>query len=498
MTSLDPVRGASRRRFGALSRVVRRFSSRVDPRRVGVRNRILVTFLGGSFVLGLVATLTTYGVTRTRLVEQQEEVAVERALLAARRAGAELAGSPSDLDGAVARAGGAPRLVVAPWSTASSSGLVGTDDVPAALLERVHVGRVAASMVAAFGDGQAVVVGVPLATSGASYFEFSTLDGVNSSLDSLRTSLAFSLAITAAVGAILAMSASRGAVRPLSNAAQAARAIADGRLDTRLEATDDPDLRALTSAFNDMARSLQDRVDRDVRFASNVSHELRSPLMTLAASVEVMQSRRDELPERSRAALDLLAGDVDRFRRLVEDLLEISRYDAGAVRLLREPLVLTEFVRQAVAASSLPATPVAESGDVATMVVHGDRRRLARVVANLIDNARVHGGSRPTVTVQPADGEPPTHAQIVVTDEGDGLIEAEAAGIFERFSRGGTAGRRAKQDGAGLGLALALEHVALHGGRIWAANRTDGIRGARFVVELPIEVRHAAYHGDER
>ncbi|NBP51141.1 MAG: hypothetical protein EBU70_08180 [Actinobacteria bacterium] len=100
--------------------------------------------------------------------------------------------------------------------------------------------------------------------------------------------------------------------------------------------------------------------------------------------------------------------------------------------------------------------------------------------------------------MQPADGEPPTHAQIVVTDEGDGLIDGEAEAIFERFSRGGTAGRRANQDGAGLGLALALEHVALHGGRIWASNRRDGVRGARFVVELPIEVRDAAYHGDDR
>lgn len=498
MTALEPDRSLPRRRLGALRRTLGRAAGRVDPRRLGVQRRILATFLGGSVLLGLVATLTTYGVTRTRLVEQHEQAASERALLAARRVGADLADSPSDLAGVVARAGGGPRIVVAPWTSSSSTSLVGTDDVPAALMRRVHVERVAAAMVAPFGDGQAVVVGVPLEVGGASYFEFSSLNGVSSSLDSLRTSLVFSLAITAAVGAILAMSASRGAVRPLSNAAQAARAIADGRLDTRLEAEDDPDLRALTSAFNDMARSLQDRVDRDARFASNVSHELRSPLMTLAASVAVMQSRRDDLPERSRAALDLLAGDVDRFRRLVEDLLEISRYDAGAVRLLREPLLLTEFVRQAVAASSLPTTPVAESGDVSSMVVHGDRRRLARVVANLIDNARVHGGGRPAVALQPADGEPPTHAQIVVTDEGEGLAEDELGRIFERFSRGGSAGRRANQDGAGLGLALALEHVALHGGRIVAGNRRDGIRGARFVVELPVAVRDAAYHDAEQ
>src|SRR4029078_10197925 len=94
-----------------------------------------------------------------------------------------------------------------------------------------------------------------------------------------------------------------------------------------------------SNAFNDMAEALQLRVERDARFASDVSHELRSPLMTLAASAEVMQARRDDLPERAAAALDLLVGDVARFQSLVEDLLEISRFDAGAIRLhLEEPL----------------------------------------------------------------------------------------------------------------------------------------------------------------
>ncbi len=94
----------------------------------------------------------------------------------------------------------------------------------------------------------------------------------------------------------------------------------------------------LASSFNDMASALQLRIERDARFASDVSHELRSPLMTLSASVEVMEARRHELPERAQAALDLLTSDVSRFQGLVEDLLEISRFDAGAIRLHLEDL----------------------------------------------------------------------------------------------------------------------------------------------------------------
>ena len=109
--------------------------------------------------------------------------------------------------------------------------------------------------------------------------------------------------------------------------------------------------------------------------------------MTLAASAQVMHSRRDELPERSQAALDLLIGDVSRFQGLVGDLLEISRFDAGAIRLIKEPLALLEFVRQAIAVSSLPRTDVIFAAETDQILVQGDKRRLARVFANLIDNA---------------------------------------------------------------------------------------------------------------
>jgi signal transduction histidine kinase len=138
--------------------------------------------------------------------------------------------------------------------------------------------------------------------------------------------------------------------------------------------------------------------------------------------------------------------------------------------------------------SSLPRTEIRCDDIAALVAIRGDKRRLARVIANLLDNARIHSGGKPKIVIQLADDEsPPTNVWIVVEDDGDGLIEGEFIKIFERFSRGGAAGRRAGTEGAGLGLALAREHVTLHRGRIWAENRTDGIRGARFIVELPID-----------
>ena len=305
-------------------------------------------------------------------------------------------------------------------------------------------------------------------------------------LDSLRIALFAAAAITLLVGLLLGILASERVVRPLAGAADAARAIAEGRLDTRLEPTDDPDLNALTESFNDMVARLQDRVERDARFASDVSHELRSPLMTLAASVEVMSSRRDELTERSQAALDLLVADVARFSGLVEDLLEISRYDAGAVRLNRDSLRVAELVQQAVLASSMPRTKLLVDERCTASTLSGDRRRLARVVANLIDNARSHGGGTAIVQVCPAE-DSPAHVWISVEDNGEGVSAADAPRIFDRFARGSGASKRGSSDGAGLGLALVREHVRLHGGRVWVEARRDGAAGARFVVELPCE-----------
>jgi two-component system sensor histidine kinase MtrB len=344
----------------------------------------------------------------------------------------------------------------------------------------------------------ALAVGIPLPSVGASYFEIVSLQELQSTLNSVGVSLLGATVLTTCLGVLLGVWASRRAVRPLADAALAAKAIAGGRLDTRLESTDDRDLRELSSAFNDMAAALQLRVENDARFASDVSHELRSPLTTLSASIEVLQSRRDEMPERAVAALDLLVADVARFQNLVEDLLEISRFDAGAVRLVREDLLVAEFVRQAISVSSVRDAPVKVSEKAELLVIRADKRRLARVIANLVDNARIHGsnadpgdgatfGVEVEVSEPPGDAEPVSYVWISVSDHGHGVVPEERHLVFERFSRGGGAGRRGSMEGAGLGLALVDEHVRLHGGRVWVEDRADGEPGARFIIELPAE-----------
>ena len=464
----------------------------LHPRRLALRTRILLMFGLGAMLLSGFLAAAAYSFTRSSVVNQRETASVEQAYRNAQVAQDELVSNTPNAAAAVERLRslGVSRFAIVyrdTWS--ASSAQYGPDVIPSALLARVVGESTASRMIAPVDGSQTLVIGVPLTVTDASYFEFVPLDDAQSTLSSVLLSLLFAGFITTIAGVMLGALAASRAVRPLGDAAQAAKAIAGGRLDTRLEPTDDPDLRVLANAFNDMAAALEARVERDARFASDVSHELRSPLTTLAASAEVMQARRDEMPERAQAALDLLVADVTRFQGLVADLLEISRFDAGAIRLNLEELLVAEFVRQAVAVSSMPHTPVSVTPRAEMVVIRGDRRRLARVVAHLVDNARLHGGGDAAVSVTEPDGEgePLGHVWIVVEDRGTGVPPEERNLVFERFARGAIAGRRSSSDGAGLGLSLVDEHVRLHGGRVWVEDRLDGEPGARFVLELPAE-----------
>lgn len=462
------------------------------PPRPGLRARVLLMFMLGALLLAAFLAAAAYSFTRSSLVTQRDGSAVDAATSNAGEVNRSLMAQPADASDAIGRLRerGVENVMIlyrGGWTQGSPT--YEPEQIPELLRQRVIDEQVASRMTTIIGNVPLIVIGIPLAGESGSYFEFVDLSDIDTTLNSVALSLLFAALITTMFGGVIGWFAAIRAVRPLGQAARAARLIAGGRLDTRLAPTDDHDLQILATSFNDMAAALQAKVERDARFASDVSHELRSPLMTLAASVEVMQARRPEMPERAQTALDLLVSDVSRFQGLVEDLLEISRFDAGAIRLHREDLHVAEFVRQAIAVSSMPDTPITVTERGETMVMQGDRRRLARVVANLIDNARLHGGGTPEVMVSEADndGEPVGTAWITVQDHGTGVPIEERQLIFERFARGAVAGRRSSSDGAGLGLALVEEHVRLHGGRVWVDDRRDGQPGARFVLELPAE-----------
>jgi len=463
-------------------------SRRWRIRPMGLRSRILLTFGIGSLALSLFLALATFNFTRSNLVDERTGSAINQTYADASRLAVDLQSNPTNIQTVLERLGADRPLVYFRGTWTGNDARFSSSLIPPSLLNAVLQNRQPSTMRIEVENELVLAVGVPIDSADAVYFEFPSVDDVRSTLNSVNLALILAAGITTLLGIVLGAIAASRAVRPLTAASQAAQAIAGGRLDTRLAETEDPDLAVLTSSFNDMASALQLRVERDTRFTSDVSHELRSPLMTLAASVEVMQARRDDMPERAQVALDLLVADVSRFQGLVEDLLEISRFDAGGIRLNVDELLVGEFVRQAVAISSAPDTRILVAEIAEDMMIKGDRRRLARVVANLIDNGKAYGGGELEVSVfVPDDEDPPSQIWITVEDHGPGVPHDERDLIFERFARGSIAGRRSGSEGAGLGLALVDEHIKLHRGRVWVEDRLDGLDGACFIIELPAE-----------
>lgn len=449
---------------------------------LGLRARVTVAFALGALALSTVLSGITFGLVRTSLVQQREDSAMARAFVNARvvRDGLRRPGS-SDLPRVLTSVqspgrGGVVLRVDDRWF--ANSLVVGRDTLPAGLRERVAAGKPARQRF--FYGGEAwVAVGVPIPRVGAQFFEAFSLAEVDRTLDVLSYSLAGAAALTTLAGAAVGRWASARVLSPLAEVSEAAAAIAAGSIDTRLEASADRDLAPLADSFNRMVAALSQRISRDARFASDVSHELRSPLTTLSTSLEVMRARRGELGTRAQAALDLLDADVRRFQRMVEDLLEISRFDAGVAELEADEVDLRELVHHTLGRAG-GSVPLDLPPTGAETVVLGDKRRLERVVANLVENASAYGGGATRVGVEAANGM----VRVVVDDQGAGVPVEERTLIFDRFFRGSAAGRRGTGSGSGLGLALVGEHVRLHGGRVWVEDGPGG-KGARFVVELP-------------
>lgn len=449
---------------------------------LGLRGRVTLGFALGAMLLSVCLAFLTYELARSFLVRQRESSLIRQAFVNARLARSALVATEPDIPellSSLESPAGSHAVVAHRGSWFAASVVVGQDALPQSLRDAVDDGDAARQRFALDGVPQ-LGVGVPIPAAEGAYFEVFSLAVLGSTLDVLRNSLVAAAAATTVAGAAVGRWASGRLMKPLAEASEAAAAVASGRFDVRLDHGRDSDLAVLAKAFNGMTDALRERIQRDARFASAVSHELRSPLTTLVTSLGVLQARRAEMGERARTALDLLASDLGRFERMVQDLLEISRLDAGADHLVFEDVSIGEFVLQAVHHSSRSDLVVDVDDAALDLRVRADKRRLDRVIGNLVENADIHGGGALRVAVERAGDQ----ARLAVEDAGPGVRSEERERVFERFVRGAAGDRSRGGEGSGLGLSLVAEHVRLHGGKVWVEPRRGG--GARFVVDLPI------------
>ncbi len=461
--------------------------------RLGIGARITAVFGLGALILSILMGGLSYFTTRHFLLAGRETAAQHQAFANAVviRTSLQAGNSQYVLLLSNIDAGTDAHSVLYTRSKAYASSLsVNASSIPRELRKVVLAGT-AATQTYRTPEGTAeIVIGVPVPSVQADYFEVFDLSDLDHTLRVLGLTLFVAGVITTILGTALGRFASTRSLRPLADVSRAAGAIAGGELDTRLDAdAADPDLEGLTNSFNAMVDQLQERIEREARFNSDVSHELRSPLTTLAASLEVLEADRDGLSTRSRRALQNLSDDLRRFQRMVADLLEMSRADAGSVDVFLEEVNVSELVQRSVETGfghmdrhGNDAPPeVRVEPSVQSWRVGVDKRRFERVMVNLMENADHYGGGAITVGVGPGDD---AQVEVTIDDAGPGIDPSERTKIFERFYRGSASGRRGTGTGTGLGLALVAEHMRVMHGAVRVESAPEG--GARFVLTLPV------------
>jgi two-component system sensor histidine kinase MtrB len=363
------------------------------------------------------------------------------------------------------------------------STLAGTA-LPADVVRLVQAGQIAYAWMPLAGTPRLVVGGRSGGRSGgtgpAIYF-IRDETALGQTLNQLRLALGGGALVLALLGIVAARFLARGVLAPVDAAGRAAERIEGGDLSARVPVASDDEFGTWATRFNRMAQTLEETIARlesaqvqNRRFVADVSHELRTPVGALVAEASILRDHLADLPEASRRAGELIVEDIARLRTLVEELMELSRFDAETEEVQSQVVDLGRLIRDVVAARHRDA--VIELPDE-RIVIETDPRRLERILTNLLGNAREHAPGALVVVRLRASAERVT---ITVADRGPGVPPERLDRIFDRFFMADPS----RRGGSGLGLAIAAEHAELLGGNLRARNRDGG--GLEVELTLPV------------
>jgi signal transduction histidine kinase len=440
-----------------------------------LRRRLTIAFVLAVGVSAVALATGSYFVVRHNLLADSVKSASKQSRKNLQLAPTYLPGSPGDLLAAYRSTGGFETVLVQRGQPYSSF-KVRLQQVPKSLRRLVQRGDLGYQRKTIAGTHY-LVVGGP--SEGAELYFFFSERGLRHELALLRNILlaggGLLVLLAAFAGAVLA----RQTLRPVARASAAASSLAEGLLETRLPVEGQDEFGTWARAFNEMAAALETKISalsaaqaRERRFTADVAHELRTPLTALVGEASLLGEHLERLPAQSRRPAELLIADVGRLRKLVEDLMEISRLDAGAESVQAEPVDLTSVTAAILRGRGWDGR-VKLDGD--ETVVTTDRRRLERIVANLVGNALEHGRDGVNVKV----GRDGTRAFVEVVDQGPGIPPEHVPHLFERFYK---ADPSRSGPGSGLGLAIAQENARLLGGEIEVWSEPGS--GSRFTLRL--------------
>jgi signal transduction histidine kinase len=429
-----------------------------------------------ALLLAVVTSLSTYLLARQYMLQQRNEVAVTQVLAASRLAASAAA---IGADGLTVLSAGAQVL---PGSRAvlyrdgewlvSAVGL-SQDDLPPSLLQKLAEG-LGARQRGTLRDEPIAVVGFPLVEQPRTWFiGVLSMQELARTLVVLRGALIVGVLLTTVGGAGVGWLLSRRVMEPLHVIGDTAQAISKGDLKKQISEPQEPDLARIALAFNEMTDSLRTRIDREARFSATVSHELKSPLTVIKGAAELIAAKRDELPPRAQLGVDLMTSQIEEFEKILNDLIEMSRYQSGHVQPQLEVLSASQAMETMAHRHGIDLRAVeVEDADVIV-----DVRRLEQIFVNLKKNADLYANG-----IEAIRGERNgTWYEMHFDDAGIGVAPMERERIFEPFVRGK---HHSAVPGSGLGLAITREHARSMGGDLCTSVSPEG--GARFSLKLCI------------
>ncbi|MFE6053596.1 ATP-binding protein [Kitasatospora sp. NPDC056446] len=327
-----------------------------------------------------------------------------------------------------------------------------------------------------------LIGGTKVVPNGPTAYMFKSLENERADLNTLGWSLAIATLLALIGSALLAQAASATVLRPVKRLGEAARRLGQGHLDTRLEVEGSDELADLARTFNRAAESLHEQVEelsareaQSRRFVADMSHELRTPLTAMTAVTDILEDEAESLDPMIEPAVRLVVSETRRLSDLVENLMEVTRFDAGTARLVADEVDIADLIMSCIDGRAWYDAVELDAPRGILAVV--DPRRLDVVFANLIGNALKHGGSPVRVRVRQTEGS----VVVEVSDSGPGIPEDVLPHVFDRFYKADRG--RARSEGSGLGLSIAMANAQIHGGTITAAN---GEVGAVFTLTLPV------------
>lgn len=452
----------------------------------GFRRRLTIAFLLVAASAGGLLAITSFVLIRQYRYQTFQDHAREGAELSLLSTPRDV--SLRDFEALVTefrRRGGFETIARVDGTVFSSDPALSLDDVPEDLLAAESPGELAMSDTTVGNDRYLVIGGGPREQSSRLYFFFPRNDLI-ASITELRNVLVVGWLVAVAGAALVGRRVARRTLRPVRAAAEASRSLAEGLLETRLTRLSDDEFGLLGHAFNEMADALQAKMEqlertaeRERQFTADVAHELRTPLAAMMSATALVEDGLEDLPPAVRRPVQLLIKDVHRLRSLVLELLELSRLDAGQVARHLEPLSLEVALEAAL--SACDRDHVIDIDVSRGLHVIADRARFRRVIVNLVDNALRHGA--PPVAIEARrQGD---YVAIRVLDRGPGIGHGDPSQLFRRFFKADAA---RTSDGAGLGLAIALENARVQGGDLHAANRADGGSCFSFLLRTAVPV----------